>query len=108
LPLPNWLAQVGSRPTFILASIFMFPYRESICYHLTPRGWFAGDKQLRYGILQRRPAPDDQVLSVISRITIAANGLMLQTPSEIWRSTDHARVVGLLARFGPAPVERWY
>jgi hypothetical protein len=84
----------------------MFPYCESICYHLTPRGWYAGDKQLCYGLLYRKPAPDDQVLSIVCRTTIAANGFILQTLKEIWRSKDNARVIGLMARFGNSPVER--
>ena len=81
----------------------MFPHRELICYHLTPRGWIMGDKSFGYGLMYRSPAPSDQVVSMVSRTTIASNGLMMQTSAEIWRSTDNAQVVGLMARFGRSP-----
>jgi hypothetical protein len=81
----------------------MFPYREACCYHLTPLGWFRGDRQLRYGLLYRRPAPKDQVLSILCLKTIAGNGLMCSVSKEVWRSLDHAQVIGLMARFGSLP-----
>lgn len=81
----------------------MFLYRELACYHLTPRGWYVGDKYLRHGIWIHKPAPLDQVLSVVSKTIIARSGATLNATKEVWRSTDHARVIGLIARFGPMP-----
>jgi hypothetical protein len=43
------------------------------------------------------------VVSMVNRVTVASNGLMMQTIAEIWRSTDNAQVVGLMARFGRSP-----
>jgi hypothetical protein len=81
----------------------MFPSRELMCFHLTPLGWLDGDKHSWLGILYRKPAPDDQVLSVVSRTNIGENGFRIQVIREVWRSTDHARVIGLMARFGRVP-----
>lgn len=100
----SWLAQVGVKPLHRPGQI-MIVYREWTAYHLTPRGWFAGDSQTKDRPLLRRPAPLDQVLSLVYKVTVDDQGYPHRFFVEVWRSSDHAHVVGLLARFGPAPAE---
>lgn len=76
---------------------------ESTAYHLTSRGWIIGDKQLGDAPLHHRPAPVDQVLSIVFRITTNHEGRKRLFFQEIWRSKNNAHVLGLLARFGSAP-----
>ena len=76
---------------------------ESTAYHLTSRGWIVGDRQLGDALPHHRPAPIDQVLSIVFRITTDSAGRKRLFFQEMWRSRNNAQVLGLLARFGAAP-----
>lgn len=77
--------------------------RESTAYHLTASGWHSGDRQRRFGLMLCKPAPENQVLSLVFRKVTDENGHQWEFFQEVWRSTNHALVIGLLARFGRAP-----
>lgn len=83
----------------------MISSQESTAYHLTPRGWFTGSRQLKDEPLFFRPPPLDQVLSLVYRVTTTTDGYKHRRIQEVWRSRDSANVTGLLARFGQAPAE---
>lgn len=76
---------------------------ESTSYHLTSRGWIVGDRQLGDAPLHHRPAPANQVLSIVFRITTDGEGRKRLFFQEMWRSKNNAQVLGLLARFGSPP-----
>lgn len=81
----------------------MFPFYNSITYHLTPRGWRGGNVQREGLPFLCRPAPLDKVLSFVYTTAIDSEGYRAQSREEIWRSRDAHRIYVLLVKYGPAP-----
>jgi hypothetical protein len=84
----------------------MFPFTESTAYHLTPRGWRMGDTKREGSPSLFRPAPIDQVLSLLCTTVIDSEGYRCRSSQEIWRSRNVQHLLSLLIMYGPAP-DNW-
>ena len=80
--------------------------KQSVAYHLTPLGWHIGNERRNDAPHLYRPAPDDQVLSLVYKIVTLKNGQKYEFAEEVWRSNDLSLVIRLLGRFGPLPPRR--
>jgi hypothetical protein len=74
-------------------------------WHLTPRGWERGDRQLDFGQRYDGPStPADRVLSATYSEYCQRNGDPLSiTTKETWSCENKDAVSSLLKQFGPAP-----
>lgn len=73
-------------------------------WHLTPRGWIAGDTQLD-GPRYDRPTPDDRVMTCEYREFVSSPFSPLEITVTVRWVGDSARAAALEAKFGECPRE---
>ncbi len=81
-------------------------------YHLTPKGWIEGSKQLDFGGEQKKDIPKDRVLSVRFHERLAsAFSKSDDWYEEFFRSPNNKELVqSLITKFGALPINdsRYY
>ena len=78
---------------------------EWTLWHLTPKGWVAGDQQFDTGPMVSRAVPADRVLSSVYKETSSGYSMPAGGNTEIWRGSDERLITSLLNEWDAAPSE---